>query len=126
MIGVSSRRWRMLGSQVVKFKFVIEFRTSRNFCLDHVSSAVFALSRYLRPHVIVMTSPSLLSSAIPWSPTIDDSIHSPLEECERSRDWWKHRVSVLDLRCREINAQLRDTLAENKRSIPLGFVLTAD
>ena len=71
-----------------------------------------------------MTSPSLLSSAIPWSPTIDDTIHSRLEESERSREWWKHRVGVLDLRCREINAQLRDTLAENKRSIPLEFVLT--
>jgi hypothetical protein len=66
-----------------------------------------------------MTSPLLLSSAIPWSPTIDDTIHSRLEESERSREWWKHRVSVLDLRCRDINAQLRDTLAENQRFRPL-------
>jgi len=74
-----------------------------------------------------MTSspPTLLSSAFPYSPTIDDdTIHSRLEESERSRDWWKQRASVLDLRCREINAELRDTLAENKKyPIPLNRYL---
>ena len=62
----------------------------------------------------MMSSSSLLSSALPY-PTIDGDARVRLEEAERSRDWWKHRVSVLDLRCREINAELREALAENKR-----------
>jgi hypothetical protein len=67
-----------------------------------------------------MTSRTL-SYDIPPSPSsaIDGTLQSRLEESERSREWWKHRVSVLDLRCREINSQLRDILAENKRYPPI-------
>lgn len=89
----------------------------------------FRLSRLLATHlprlpgdddVIVMASSSPASSLLPSpfpssSPAADETIHSRLEESERSRKWWKQRVSVLDLRCREINAHLRETLTENKR-----------
>ena len=64
-----------------------------------------------------MATRTLLSSALPFddTPTLDESLQARYAECERSREWWKHRAGVLDLRCREINAQLRDSLAENKR-----------
>jgi hypothetical protein len=64
--------------------------------------------------------PSLLASALPWSPIGVDNeeygrLQLRLEESERSRDWWKRRVSVLDTRCREMSSTLRDVYAENKR-----------
>jgi hypothetical protein len=62
---------------------------------------------------------SLLSSAL--SSTEDErTLYERLAEAERSKEWWKQRVAVLDLRCRQINAQLRDALAENKRYHPSG------
>jgi hypothetical protein len=57
---------------------------------------------------------TLLSSPFP-SADEESTLLQRLSEAERSKEWWKHRVSVLDLRCREINAQLRDALVENKR-----------
>lgn len=65
--------------------------------------------------------PSPLVSALPWSPIDVDNdeeygrLQLRLEESERSRDWWKRRVGVLDLRCREMSSALRDLYAENKR-----------
>ena len=62
-----------------------------------------------------MTSSGLLPSVFPLAEELDETILARLDEAERSREWWKRRVSVLDIRCREINAQLRDALTENKR-----------
>ena len=69
-----------------------------------------------------IASRALLSSALPFddTPSLDETLQARYQECERSREWWKHRAGVLDLRCREINAQLRDSITENKRSpLPL-------
>src|SRR5277367_2571328 len=66
------------------------------------------------------TTFTLLSSPFP-STDEERTLLERLSEAERSKEWWKQRVGVLDLRCREINSQLRDALVENRRyaSIPV-------
>jgi hypothetical protein len=60
------------------------------------------------------TTFTLLSSPFP-SADEERTLLERLSEAERSKEWWKQRVSVLDLRCREINSQLRDAFVENRR-----------